>query len=57
MNVSGVFPALTTPFDADGAVSVEGIKHNIAMHLRILRSDAFRRGDLDTGALERGTFG
>jgi 4-hydroxy-2-oxoglutarate aldolase len=32
MNVSGVFPALTTPFDADGSVSVEGIKHNIAKY-------------------------
>ncbi len=39
------------------ATRIQGIKHNIAMHLRILRSDAFRRGDLDTGALERGTFG
>jgi 4-hydroxy-2-oxoglutarate aldolase len=32
MNVSGVFPALTTPFDSDGAVSVESIKHNIAKY-------------------------
>jgi 4-hydroxy-2-oxoglutarate aldolase len=32
MNVSGVFPALTTPFDADGSVSVESIKHNIAKY-------------------------
>ncbi|MHB8501136.1 MAG: dihydrodipicolinate synthase family protein [Candidatus Acidiferrales bacterium] len=29
MNVSGVFPALTTPFSPDGSVSVEDIKHNI----------------------------
>ena len=29
MNLSGVFPALTTPFAADGSVSVEDIKHNI----------------------------
>jgi len=29
MNLSGVFPALTTPFSADGSVSVEDIKHNI----------------------------
>ncbi|MGB2673117.1 MAG: dihydrodipicolinate synthase family protein [Candidatus Acidiferrum sp.] len=29
MNVSGVFPALTTPFAADGSVSVEDLKHNI----------------------------
>src|SRR5580692_6176881 len=32
MNVSGVFPALTTPFDADGSVSVESIKHNITKY-------------------------
>jgi len=32
MDLSGVFPALTTPFAADGAVSVEGIKHNIARY-------------------------
>lgn len=29
MKVSGVFPALTTPFAADGSVSVEDLKHNI----------------------------
>ncbi|MGH9741401.1 MAG: dihydrodipicolinate synthase family protein [Candidatus Acidiferrum sp.] len=34
MNLSGVFPALTTPFAADGAVSVEGIRHNIANYNR-----------------------
>lgn len=32
MNLSGVFPALTTPFSADGSVSVEDIKHNIARY-------------------------
>ena len=32
MNVHGVFPALTTPFAADGSVSVEAIKHNIARY-------------------------
>jgi 4-hydroxy-2-oxoglutarate aldolase len=32
MNLSGVFPALTTPFSADGSVSVEDIKHNIAKY-------------------------
>jgi 4-hydroxy-2-oxoglutarate aldolase len=32
MNLSGVFPALTTPFAADGSVSVEDIKHNIAKY-------------------------
>src|SRR5580698_818678 len=32
MNLSGVFPALTTPFSADGSVSVEDIKHNISTY-------------------------
>src|SRR5271165_3192993 len=32
MNVSGVFPALTTPFSADGSISVDDIKHNIAKY-------------------------
>ncbi len=32
MNLSGVFPALTTPFSADGSVSVEDVKHNIAKY-------------------------
>jgi 4-hydroxy-2-oxoglutarate aldolase len=32
MKLSGVFPALTTPFSADGSVSVEDIKHNIAKY-------------------------
>jgi 4-hydroxy-2-oxoglutarate aldolase len=32
MNLSGVFPALTTPFSADGSISVENIKHNIAKY-------------------------
>jgi 4-hydroxy-2-oxoglutarate aldolase len=29
MDFSGVYPALTTPFEADGSVSVAGVKHNI----------------------------
>ena len=29
MDLSGVYPALTTPFAADGSVSIAGIKHNI----------------------------
>ena len=29
MNLSGVFPALTTPFAADGSVSIEDLKQNI----------------------------
>jgi len=32
MNLSGVFPALTTPFSADGSISVDDIKHNIAKY-------------------------
>jgi 4-hydroxy-2-oxoglutarate aldolase len=32
MNLSGVFPALTTPFSADGSVSIEDIKHNITKY-------------------------
>ena len=32
MNLSGVFPALTTPFSADGSVSVADIEHNIAKY-------------------------
>ncbi|MFN7952679.1 MAG: biotin carboxylase N-terminal domain-containing protein [bacterium] len=38
------------------ATRIKGIKTNIAMHLKILTSDAFQRGELDTGALERGAF-
>jgi len=32
MNVSGIFPALTTPFEADGSVSLAGMKHNIRLY-------------------------
>ena len=32
MNVSGIFPALTTPFDVDGNVSISGMKHNIHLY-------------------------
>jgi 4-hydroxy-2-oxoglutarate aldolase len=35
MNVSGIFPALTTPFEADGCVSVAGIQRNIGLYNRI----------------------
>ena len=35
MNVSGIFPALTTPFEADGRVSVVGIQRNIGLYNRI----------------------
>jgi 4-hydroxy-2-oxoglutarate aldolase len=29
MDLSGIFPALTTPFGADGSISLSGLKHNI----------------------------
>jgi 4-hydroxy-2-oxoglutarate aldolase len=32
MKLSGIFPALTTPFSADGSVAVEDIKHNITKY-------------------------
>jgi 4-hydroxy-2-oxoglutarate aldolase len=32
MNLSGVFPALTTPFSADGSVSIEDVKQNISKY-------------------------
>ena len=32
MDLSGVYPALTTPFDRDGAVSVGDMKHNIGLY-------------------------
>jgi 4-hydroxy-2-oxoglutarate aldolase len=32
MNISGIFPALSTPFEADGAVSISGMKHNIRLY-------------------------
>jgi 4-hydroxy-2-oxoglutarate aldolase len=32
MDLSGVYPALTTPFAADGSVSVADIKHNISRY-------------------------
>jgi 4-hydroxy-2-oxoglutarate aldolase len=34
MNVSGIFPALTTPFEADGSISLAGMKHNIGLYNR-----------------------
>lgn len=34
MKVSGIFPALTTPFEADGSVSFSGMKHNIGLYNR-----------------------
>ena len=32
MNVSGIFPALTTPLAGDGSISVAGIKKNIGLY-------------------------
>jgi 4-hydroxy-2-oxoglutarate aldolase len=32
MNFSGVYPALITPFAADGSVSIGGLKHNITRY-------------------------
>lgn len=34
MNLSGIFPALTTPFESDGSVSISGVKHNIGLYNR-----------------------
>lgn len=35
MDLSGIFPALTTPFAADGSVSIADLKHNIQMYNHI----------------------
>jgi len=35
MNLAGVYPALTTPFAADGSVSLEDLKHNIRKYNEI----------------------
>src|SRR5690349_17700660 len=35
MDVSGIFPALTTPFSSDGSVSIADLKHNIQMYNRV----------------------
>jgi 4-hydroxy-2-oxoglutarate aldolase len=32
MDLSGILPALTTPFGADGSVSLSGLKHNILQY-------------------------
>ena len=32
MNLGGIFPALVTPFEADGSVSLSGMKHNIGLY-------------------------
>lgn len=34
MEVSGIFPALTTPFSSDGTVSIADLKHNLQMYNR-----------------------
>lgn len=35
MDLSGIFPALTTPFAADGSVAIADLKHNIQMYNRV----------------------
>lgn len=35
MDLSGIFPALTTPFAADGSVSIADLKHNIQQYNKI----------------------
>ena len=35
MDVSGIFPALTTPFSSDGSISIADLKHNIQMYNRV----------------------
>lgn len=35
MDLSGIFPALTTPFATDGSVSIADLKHNIQMYDRV----------------------
>lgn len=32
MNIGGIFPALSTPFEADGGVSISGMIHNIRLY-------------------------
>ena len=32
LNFNGIFPPLTTPFDAEGNVDYEGLKQNIAQY-------------------------
>jgi len=32
VDLSGIYPALTTPFDGEGAVSLDGVKHNIRLY-------------------------
>ena len=47
---------LLPPLRADEALqhfTVEGIKHNIPLHLRIVRDEAFKQGALDTKFLEK----
>jgi 4-hydroxy-2-oxoglutarate aldolase len=35
MNIAGIFPALVTPFEADGSVSLRGVKENIRLYDQI----------------------
>ena len=34
MDLSGVFPALVTPFGGDGSVSIADLKHNVQQYNR-----------------------
>jgi hypothetical protein len=41
MNLNGIFTAITTPFDADGAVAVDRLRENIArLDRRVRIADA-----------------
>jgi 4-hydroxy-2-oxoglutarate aldolase len=35
MNIAGIFPALVTPFEPDGSVSLRGVKENIRLYNQI----------------------
>ena len=35
MKLNGIFTAITTPFDADGAVAVDRLRENIARYNRL----------------------
>ena len=44
--------AITRAMAAVDAFEIQGIKHNLPLHARILRDEAFRAGRLDTRFLE-----
>ena len=45
--------AIARADEALGRFTIEGIKHNIPLHQRIVRDEGFRQGALDTKFLER----